>query len=262
MAYQQTAQQFPGSGALTDELTRWVHVENFEQVPGIAGDTDAIATGAKTITTAVANAIALADQTSKRWMVAGTNATSALCTAAVGGGIKLTTAGADNDQAYILPQTNGALNGLEAVKFKPSAKPFFGAAITTGASVALTAIWAGLLLTVPGPLDYTTDADKIYVGLDTDTSANWYVRYSIGGTDYAIDTGITVAAATNYAITISVDAAYKATVLIDDAAVHTTPALTSTAALIPSVGIQDTGAGSAKHMFCRKVILARDFGTD
>lgn len=257
MAYQKTAQQIPNAGALVDELTRWTFIENFRRVPGIATDT-AIATSVAT-GTAMATDIQLNLDTNKEWMVAGTNGTSALCTAAVGGGVTLTTAGADNDQEYLLPNTNGALNGLEAVKFDPASAPVFATAITTAASVASINIWAGFLLTVPAPLDYTTDADKIIVSFDTDTDTNFQVRYSVAGTDYAVDTGVTPAASTTYKIVISIGDDSKPVVLIDDAVVLNRPrALTTGANLIPSVGVQAL-TGAAKAITCRKIILSKDY---
>lgn len=256
MAYQKTAQQIPGSGSLVDELTRWTFVENFKQKPGIAGDSLPAATSTAGATYGAD--VRLATGTNKDWMVAGTNGTSALCTHAVGGGITLTTAGADNDQEYILPNTDGSLNALETIKFDPGSAPLFATAITTGASVASAAIFAGFVLTVPAPLAWGTDADQVVIALDTDTSANWYVRYSIAGNDYAIDTGITPAASTTYRFVISVDEDAKATCLINDTMVHKTPALTGGANLIPTVGVQAL-TGAAKAATCRKIILAKNY---
>lgn len=79
----------------------------------------------------------------RAWLVAGTNMTTALVTYAAGGGITTTTAGADNDQAYIIPNNAAEVLGqVGETTWDFDREPYFACNLVTGASVAdMSGFW-------------------------------------------------------------------------------------------------------------------------
>jgi len=154
--------------------------------------------------------------------ISGTNMTSALCTRpTISSGIKLTTAGADTDQAILEPHLATGSSAWTGVPWGTEDEVVYEALIRTSAAIDNQKIWAGLKLTkdqLP-----QTDADQAYFYFATDGTngqvladyTKLYFIHSIAGTDYLTNTGITVAANTNYHLKISIDSNRKISIRIN-----------------------------------------------
>lgn len=178
-----------------------------------------------------------------------------------GGGLTIGTtsadAGADNDESALWSLAAGAWS----VPRKPNLtrKHRLAAKIKTGASVASYCIQWGLKLTDTAV--YKTDADQILFVFDTDAvdvdpatgyadiaagMTTWYVIVSIGGSEYVFNTGVVVAASTEYDVAIEIGTDGKAHCFLNGNEVNLSAlsALTSTASLLPTFRVLER-AGSA-----------------
>ena len=205
--------------------------------------------------------------------VLGTNATTASVTYAAGGGVTLTTAGADGDAVILLPHLDTNQTGWTQFTWGTSKSVEWETEIATGASIASTVIWAGLKLTQVGTV--ATDDDQVYLRYQNGvTSGNWVVVSSIANTDTQTDTGIAVAASTRYRIKIRIDSARKAYVYMSSGAspatgadervptwtlLYTTAALTSVN-LIPYIGVSAQGAAAAKALTVYGEAISKTIG--
>jgi hypothetical protein len=205
-----------GSGV--KDARRYYLEEWFKQRPGLNGvnviDPDAND----------ATALAVTQAANKDFEILGTNMTTALVTfSTTHGGILMTTAGADQDQAILLPHLDtvqtawtGTLWGTEN-------------SVEWECSISLPAldnqkVWAGLKETgtANGQL-VVTDDDQAYFKYQTDATnseaftdfAKWHFVHSIGGTDYISQLPITVAANTPYHLKIVIDSDRKATIFVN-----------------------------------------------
>lgn len=211
---------------------------------------------------------------SQMWDVTGAG-TPTCAFATDGGGITIgTTAadgGADNDAAALWPLSTGAWS----VARKPDGtrKHRLAAKVKTGASIASYCIQWGLKLTDTAV--YKTDADQVLIVFDTDAididpgsgyadvaanSTTFYVIISKGGTDYAINTGITVAAATEYDFAIEIGTDGRPHVYINGKEISLTgidsapyAAMTTTASLLPTFRVLERVISSTKTATIRWV---------
>lgn len=107
----------------------------------------------------------------RRWLAAGTNMTSALVTYAAGGGIVTTTAGADNDQAYIMPNNAAEVLGtFGEMTWDLDTQPYYYARIVTGASVAAVSFFFGFKTDLDVGVD---DADCLGFSFVAGTDTSW-----------------------------------------------------------------------------------------
>ena len=188
-------------------------------------------------------------------------------------GIKLVTGTSDNDYTVLTPRdaetelpTSYDSSAWSAVPFGTENKIEFSCAISTSATISDTSIWSGLKLTEVA--DYASDADQAYFLYATDddlgaltTNGNLHFVYSVGGTDYITDLGITVSASTVYKLRISIDENRKISVFVNNIqyglvtsataggatqSVSTTKslAMTDDVDLLPFVGIRTLSAAS------------------
>ena len=223
----------------------------------------------------------------RNFEVLGTNMTSALSTFDSNrAGINLTTAGADQDQAIVLPHLDnngGATKEQTAwtgIKWGTENQVQWECSITTGSSIADVKIWAGLKLTNDQLI--ATDDDQAYFKFQTDadnseaftTYTTLHFVHSIGGTDHISDLGITVAASTNYHLKIIIDSDRKVSAFVngDQYSLTSTAgstggtttskgstqsaALTNDIDLIPYIGVE-AGTGSAKHIIVHYEKMSR-----
>lgn len=218
--------------------SRMTLVERFEQRPALAAAIDP--STAADPSQAEIDAIFGAN---KNFEVAGTNMTSALVTySGDQGGVILTTAGADNDQAILQPRTNPANVTRWNAGFDSRQGLRWGTSFQVS-SIAAILIKVGLALT--NALDVSTDDDQIGLFFETDSAdVNFAVIKSIAGTDSEDDSGIAVAADTEYRVIFDIDRTGVCRTFINDVLVDTSAALTDVATLKPFIGIQALGAAA------------------
>lgn len=249
------------TSVLGGDLRRYTLEEYFLQRPAINGDIDQVYT------------VEVARHANKNFEVLGTNMTTALCTFdTTRGGITITTAGADQDQAIIAPHLDTTTDQTDCatawsgVQWGTENQLIWQALISTNA-IDNQKVWAGLKLTNDQLI--ATDADQLFFKFQTDaTNSEAFTDYtllhfvhSIGGTDYISALPITVAANTTYNLKIVVDSARKATIYVnglqynitttagstggtavtavkDSEIAVTTAALTNDVDFIPYIGIE------------------------
>lgn len=187
-------------------------------------------------------------RTNRQFEIGGNNATSVLCTHNVGGGVRLTTAGADGDEMILIGHLDANQTGWDDMTGDSSKEVHWETLIRTHATlVTNTIIWAGLKLTSAEAV--ATDDDKVYFRYEDDVnSGKWEFVYSIGGTDVQDDTGIAVAAAENYHLRIVIDDQLIARGYINGVLVGTSTALTASKDLKPYIGVADDGSTRAAYI--------------
>ena len=216
-----------------------------------------------------ASALALHVLANKNFEVLGTNMTSALSTRnATAAGITLTTAGADQDQAIVLPHLDSNQTAWTGTKWGTENQTVWECSINTNA-IDNQKLWAGLKLTNDQLV--ATDANQAFFKFQTDATnseaftdfTKWHFVHSIGGTDYISQLPITVAANTIYHFKIEIDSDRKLSIFVDGQQYNITStsgstggtavttgttksaALTDDVDFIPYIGIE-AGAGAAE----------------
>ena len=221
-----------------------------------------------------ASALAAYVIANKDFETLGTNMTTALTTfSATHGGILMTTAGADQDQAILLPHLDTNQTAWSGTQWGTENSVEWECSISLPA-IDNQKVWAGLKLTNDQLV--ATDDDQIFFKFQSDatnseaftTFANWHLVHSIGGTDYISRLPIAVAADTQYHLKIKIDSARKATIFVNGiqynvtttsgstggtavtavqpgTAATKTDALTNDVDLIPYIGIE-AGAAAAE----------------
>lgn len=183
------------------DLRRYTLVERFKQRPALNA------------------AVGIANNVD--FEVLGTNMTSALATFdTTRGGITITTAGADQDQAIIAPHLDTNQTAWTAVKWGTENQLKWRCSISTNA-IDNQKVWAGLKLTNDHLIatdanqaffKFATDADN---GESLDDFTKLHFVYSVGGTDYISQLPITVAANTTYNLGIDIDSSRKLTIFVN-----------------------------------------------
>ena len=215
----------------------------------------------------------------------GTNMTTALTTfSATHGGILMTTAGADQDQAILLPHLDTNQTAWSGTKWGTENSVEWECSISLPA-IDNQKVWGGLKLTNDQLV--ATDNNQIFFKFQTDATNSeafsdftyWHVVHSIGGTDYISVLPITVAADTIYHLKIAIDSDRKATCFINGVqynitstsgstggtavtavqpgvAAAKTAALTNDVDLIPYIGIE-AGDGAAEAVNVHYTAMSR-----
>ena len=177
----------------------------------------------------------------------GTNMTTALTTfPGTSAGIKMTTAGADQDQAILLPHLDANMSAWSKVLWGTENSVEWECSIMLPA-LDNQKVWAGLKLTNDQLV--ATDDDQIFFKFQSDatnseaftTFANWHLVHSIGGTDYISKLPIAVAANTPYHLKIAIDSDRKATCFVNGVQYN----ITSTAGSTGGTAVTAVEAGKA-----------------
>ena len=177
----------------------------------------------------------------------GTNMTTALTTfPGTSAGIKMTTAGADQDQAILLPHLDTDMSAWSKVLWGTENQVEWECSIMLPA-LDNQKVWAGLKLTNDQLV--ATDDDQIFFKFQSDatnseaftTFANWHLVHSIGGTDYISKLPIAVAANTPYHLKIAIDSDRKATIFVNGVQYN----ITSTAGSTGGTAVTAVEAGKA-----------------
>jgi hypothetical protein len=201
----------------------------------------------------------------RNFEILGTRSTTALCTFYRGGGITLTTAGADEDQMILAPHLDTAQTAWTGVGWGTENYTEWECSITTSA-IDHQKIWAGLKLTNVQLV--ATDVNQAFFKFQTDPTASeaftdytqLHFVYSVAGTDFISQLPITVTANTNYHLKIKIDSERKASIFVNEVqydvtttsgttgtavAIGTAPTAALTAVdLIPYIGIEAGAAGA------------------
>jgi hypothetical protein len=187
--------------------------------------------------------------------VLGTNASSDDVTFNAEGGVTFTTDGADGDGVILLPHLDANQSAWTQVTWGSDKQVEWECFIKTGASVADVVIYAGLKLTNTNVV--ATDADQAFFRYED--SGNWDAVYSVGGTDSEDDTGVAVAASTQYHLRIVIDSDRVPRFYINEVLVVTGDALTNAIDFIPYIGVV-AGAAAAKTLDVYGQAISRDVG--
>ena len=137
------------------------------------------------------------------------------------GGVKATTAGADQDQAILTPHLDTAATAWAGCLWGTENETHWETSIQLPA-IDNQNVWAGLKLTNAPEL--ATDDDQAYFQFltDADNSGQAFTDFtklhfihSVGGTDYISQLPITVAANTIYHLKIEIDSDRKAAIFVN-----------------------------------------------
>ena len=195
-----------------------------------------------------ASALALHVSANKNFEVLGTNMTSALSTRnATAAGITLTTAGADQDQAIVLPHLDSNQTAWTGTKWGTENQTVWECSINTNA-IDNQKLWAGLKLTNDQLV--ATDANQAFFKFQTDATnseaftdfTKWHFIHSIGGTDYISQLPITVAANTIYHFKIEIDSDRKLSIFVDGQQYNITSTSGSTGGTAVTTGTTKSAA--------------------
>ena len=195
-----------------------------------------------------ASALALHVLANKNFEVLGTNMTSALSTRnATAAGITLTTAGADQDQAIVLPHLDSNQTAWTGTLWGTENQVSWECSINTNA-IDNQKLWAGLKLTNDQLV--ATDANQAFFKFQTDATnseaftdfTKWHFVHSIGGTDYISQLPITVAANTIYHFKIEIDSDRKLSIFVDGQQYNITSTSGSTGGTAVTTGTTKSAA--------------------
>ena len=197
-------------GTTAKDARRYYLDEWFLQRPGLNANIDQVST------------VEVQRALNRNWEALGTNMTTALCTfAGTSGGVKATTAGADQDQAILTPHLDTAATAWASCLWGTENEVHWETSIQLPA-IDNQNVWAGLKLTNAPEL--ATDDDQAYFNFltDADNSGQAFTDFtklhfihSVGGTDYISQLPITVAANTIYHLKIEIDSDRKAAIFVN-----------------------------------------------
>ena len=244
--------------------------EWFLQRPGLNANIDQVST------------VEVQRALNRNWEALGTNMTTALCTfAGTSGGVKATTAGADQDQAIITPHLDTAATAWAGCLWGTENEVHWETSIQLPA-IDNQNVWAGLKLTNAPEL--ATDADQAYFNFltDADNSGQSFTDftklhfvYSVNGTDYISQLPITVAADTVYHLKMEIDSDRKIAIFVNGIQYNVTSTSGSTGGtavttgttkssalkndvdLIPYNGIE-ANAGAAEALITHYICMSRN----
>lgn len=228
------------------EGNRYLLRETFTQLPALKAVLD-------TFTASVAAAEMVAAMVAnKNFALLGTGAVTADPTFNAGGGFNLNTHGGATDSAILLPHLATSLSPWTATTWTPAQEPHFVLHVKTPSSITNCTYWAGFKLTNT-PVS-TTDDDEVFFRYQNGTDTNWQCVSDVANAGpTSTDSGVAVAAATDYRLWITVGSDAKATFWINGTPVHTTGALTSAAAFIPYVGVLSATNATVKSLVVRSL---------
>jgi hypothetical protein len=190
------------------------------------------------------------------WEVVGTNATTALCTFAEGGGITLTTAGADGDEMILQTHRDTNQSALFVQNWGSARLPLFQLDLVTGANITNAIIWAGFKLTSTEVV--ATDDDQFAIRYEDDVNGGrWQLITSNAGVDDTDDSGIAVAVSTVYQLRVEVGADMIPVYTINNTIVGVGPALRVLTTFDPYAGVAADGAAAAKAITARQLLISQ-----
>jgi hypothetical protein len=200
----------------------------------------------------------------KLFLLTGTNAAIGGATKPVKGGVKLATAGADNDQimlaAVAASDARNVIRPASMIRF--DSLVMFGVITEIIASLGLSELITDPSPTVTageGALFLFDPLQAVATGLTAAQHANWILAHKVDGVDTFTATDIPVVANVDYSLSVQIGADLKAGFYINGALVGTGPALTSGDSVSAFVAIQATEA-AAKNVELRYLHTGRSPG--
>lgn len=201
----------------------------------------------------------------RNWEVAGANMTSALATYNAGGGLRLTTATADNDQAWVIPHDDTKQTAWRQTAWTTDSSLVCQWYIGIK-DIVKSIVWCGLKLTATDVI--ATDDDQCYFRFKATESANWQYITSRAGVDV---TAVGGAAAGGSAVPvvderilhmmIVINAARVPHFFINARLVYVGAALVTAISLLPVCGVGASGVTpGAKALNAYGVSLSRNYG--
>lgn len=249
------------------DSNRYYLHEYFEKVPALNSVIETIADGTGTnpnITIDFTNGYNNASRNFEI-IVSGT----ITCEFNTSSGISLTTEASNNSFLIVLPHLDAGQTAWTGVSWNTASQVHWSCAVSIN-NISNVIFWAGLKTSNTESLQ--NDNDQAYFTFDpTGKSGNAFTNagnlhfvYSIGGTDYITDLGLTVTADTIYKLRIEIDSNRQIQVYVNDVlyglattsdATGTTAAntlvkslaLTDNINLIPYVGVE-TGENAVKTL--------------
>ena len=254
---------------------RYYLEEYFNQKPALNADIQNSAEGTRMIA-------------NRNFEVLGANMTTALSTFNTEGGVIITTAGDDQDQAIIAPHLGTDQSSWTSTKWGSDNQVEWACAIRLPA-IDNQKVWAGLKLTNSADQLIATDDDQAFFKFQTDSDnsetftdfSKLHFIYSKAGTDYISQLPITVAANTNYKLRISIDSSRYVRIFVNGTQYNITTTAGSTGGtevtagttsskqledtidFIPYIGIEAgdatsgaTSGAEALHVFYQKMSRA------
>lgn len=201
--------------------------------------------------------MALIFSANRNFEVAGTNMTGVLSTHSTGGGIVLTTAGADEDQAFLQAHQDTSQTIWATADFGTDDKIIFETNIKTGASIAAEIIHAGFKLTNDNVV--ATDAEQAFLRYEAGVASGvWQLITSDAGTDTTTNTTVTVAVSTDYHIKLVINGDRDVIAYINGVQVARVAAAVGTGHdLVPFLGVEASTA-AAKNITVRGLRVSKD----
>ena len=191
--------------------------------------------------------------------ILGTNASSDDVTFNAEGGLTFTTDGADGDEVILLPHLDANQTAWTQVTWGTDKETEWECDITTSSDITNCIMWAGLKLTNTEVT--ATDDNQVFFRYENGVnSGKWQAIDSIGGTDTATDSGVTVVASTRTHLKITIDSSRIARFYLNGALVSTSGALTDATDLIPYIGVAADGAAEAKDLGVHGQSISRVIG--
>lgn len=231
-------QNFPIPENLYDSGgNRVTYVERFNQIPGINAD------------------VGIAKNVD--FELLGTGAVSADLTFYAEGGVNLATHGGATDSAILLPHLDSLQSIWTGVTWGSDQQTMWGCHVRTPSSLTNITLWAGLKLTNTPVI--ATDADQAFFRYANGTDTNWQCITSNNNTDTQADSGIALAASTEYRLWVVIDASRVPHYFINGVEVSGTAAtaLKDTTDYIPYIGILSASSATAKTLVVRNVWISR-----
>jgi len=183
-------------------------------------------------------------------------------TLAAGGGVVITTAGAANDGAAVIPHQDANQSAWNAITWS-SSEQIIGKFNFFPDNVTAVRIECGFRTTT-GAMDDATDNDKLILRFDSTDGAtsntNWVLVTSATGADTTSDTGV-AAAASAIRVVFTVDASFQVRCYINSLLQNDPTANVLTAATaqgLPYAGILQTGV-NARAMDVQRITASRTY---
>lgn len=213
----------------------------------------------------ITTAVATSDQF---FLVAGTNAANAGATQADKGGLKLATAGADNDQEFLAAASNNRFHP----KITATSQIEFSAQVSVGqigATSGFSSFGLNENVTAVDPAGTAGDGAMFLsdpaneltatTGATAAQAGNWILCYKVNGADTFAFTNVPIQAGIDVVLEVKIGTDLIADMYIDGVLVGSSPALTSGDSVKAFAGIQ-AGAAAAQFIEVRYIACGRQIG--